>query len=60
MFKVSHPEKALKAIRLMRYGMSLVFLLLALVRPETWLFLGLALFAFLMARTDYCPLVRRP
>lgn len=60
MFKVNHPEKALKTIRLLRYGMSLLFLVLALLRPETWLFLGLALFAFLMARTDYCPLIRRP
>ncbi|WP_114313318.1 hypothetical protein [Thermus caldifontis] len=60
MFKVSHPEKALRAIRILRYGLSLLFLALALVRPETLLFLGLALLAFLMARTDYCPLIRRP
>lgn len=60
MFRVSHPEKALRAIRLLRYSMSSLLLVLALVRPETWLFLGLALFAFLMARTDYCPLIRRP
>lgn len=59
MFKVSHPEKALRTIRLLRYGMSLLFLVLALIRPETLLFLGLALLAFLMARTDFCPFIRR-
>lgn len=59
MFKTSHPEKALKAIRILRYSMSGLFLVLAVVRPETLLFLGLSLLAFLMARTDYCPLIRR-
>ncbi|MFN3368748.1 MAG: hypothetical protein ACK4G4_08570 [Thermus sp.] len=60
MFRVRDPDRALKTVRLLRYGMSLLFLVLAVVRPETWLFLGLALFAFLMARTGYCPLIRRP
>lgn len=45
MFKVKDPEKALKAI--------------ALFRPEKLLFGGLALLALLMARSGYCPLVRR-
>ena len=59
MFKTSHPEKALKAIRIPRYALSGLFLVLALVRPETLLFLGLSLLAFLMARSDFCPVIRR-
>lgn len=59
MFKTSHPERALKTIRILRYGMSVLFLVLAMVRPETLLFLGLSLLAFLMAQTDFCPLIRR-
>ncbi|MGC8875775.1 hypothetical protein [Thermus sp.] len=59
MFRVRDPQKVLRQITLLRYGMALLFLALALFRPEKLLFLGLALFAFLMARSGYCPLVRR-
>lgn len=59
MFKVKDPEKTLKAIAFFRYALAALFLLLTLLRPEKLLFGGLALLAFLMARSGYCPLVRR-
>jgi hypothetical protein len=59
MFKVRDPQKTLRAIALFRYGVAGLFLLLALFREEKPLFLGLAALAFLMARTGFCPLVRR-
>ncbi|BAW00445.1 hypothetical protein TTMY_0031 [Thermus thermophilus] len=59
MFKVKDPEKALKAIALFRYALAALFLLLALLRPEKLLFGGLGILALLMARSGYCPLVRR-
>lgn len=59
MFKVGDPQRTLRAIAWVRYGMAALFLLLALLREEKLLFLGLALLAFLMARSGYCPLVRR-
>lgn len=59
MFKVRDPQKTLRQIALFRYAMALLFLGLALFRPEKPLFLGLALLAFLMARSGYCPLIRK-
>lgn len=59
MFRVKDPQKALRTIALVRYALAALFLVLALLRPEKLLFLGLALLAFLMARTGYCPLIRR-
>lgn len=55
MFRVRNPQKALRTIALVRYSLAALFLLLALLREEKLLFLGLALLAFLMARTGYCP-----
>ena len=55
MFQVKDPEKVLEAIALFRYALAALFLL----RPEKLLFGGLALLALLMARSGYCPLVRR-
>ncbi|AFV76190.1 hypothetical protein Theos_1147 [Thermus oshimai JL-2] len=59
-FRVKNPERTLRAIALFRYGMSALFLLLAAVREEKALFLGLSLLAFLMARSGFCPLVQAP
>lgn len=59
MFQVKDPKKALRAITLFRYGMASLFLLLAFLRPEKPLFLGLTFLALVMARTGYCPLLRR-
>ncbi|WP_105317182.1 hypothetical protein [Thermus tenuipuniceus] len=59
MFQVRDSQKALRAIAFVRHGLVALFLLLALFREEKILFLGLALLAFLMARTGYCPLIRR-
>ncbi|WP_135256141.1 hypothetical protein [Thermus caldilimi] len=59
MFQVRDPQKALRAIAFVRYGMAALFLLLALLQPEKLLFLGLAFLALAMARTGYCPLLRR-
>ena len=59
-FKTSHPEKALKAIGILGHSLSGLFLVLAVVRPKTLLFLGLSLLAFLMARLDFCPVTCCP
>jgi hypothetical protein len=59
MFKVRDPQRTLRVIALFRYGMAGLFLLLASFREEKLLFLGLAVLALVMARSGYCPLVRR-
>ncbi len=59
MFKVKDPQKTLRTLTLLRYGLAGLFLLLAFFREEKPLFLGLAALALLMARTGFCPLVRR-
>ncbi|WP_185747709.1 hypothetical protein [Thermus amyloliquefaciens] len=53
MFQVKDPQRTLRAITRFRYGLGALFLLLASLREEK------TLLAFLMARTGYCPLVRR-
>jgi len=59
MFQVKDPQKTLRTIALFRYGLAGLFLLLAFFREEKPLLLGLAALALLMARTGFCPLVRR-
>jgi len=59
MFQVKDPTKTLRAITLFRYGMAGLLLLLAFFGEEKLLFLGLTALALLMARTGFCPLVRR-
>jgi hypothetical protein len=58
MFKVRDPQRTLRAIALFRYGVAGLFLVLALLFEKP-LLLGLAALALIMARSGYCPLVRR-
>lgn len=58
MFKVGDPQRTLRAIALFRYGVGGLFLVLALLLEKP-LLLGLAALALIMARSGYCPLVRR-
>jgi hypothetical protein len=59
MFKVRDPQRTLRTIALFRYGLASLFLLLASFREEKLLFLGLAVLALVMARTGFCPVIRR-
>ena len=52
------PQRTLRAIALFRYGVAGLFLVLALLLEKP-LLLGLAALALIMARSGYCPLVRR-
>ena len=59
MFPVRDPQRTLRTNSLFRYGMAGLFLLLASFREEKLLFLGLAVLALVMARTGFCPVIRR-
>jgi hypothetical protein len=58
MFPVRDPQRTLRTISLFRYGVAGLFLVLALLLEKP-LLLGLAALALIMARSGYCPLVRR-
>jgi hypothetical protein len=59
MFPARDPQRTLKTISLFRYALAGLFLLLASFREEKPLFLGLAVLALVMARTGFCPVIRR-